>query len=70
MLKAMSLRVLSEKTGIQAARLSRIFNGKEGMSELTIKRIASSLGMVPHEVYKQIELIRAEKQLQKEGKNL
>lgn len=62
MLKAMSLRVLSEKTGIQTARLSRIFNNKEGISEQTIKRIAASLGMVPHEVYRQIELIRAEKQ--------
>lgn len=61
MLKAMSLRVLSEKTGIQIARLSRIFNGKEGISEQTIKRIAASVGLAPHEVYRQIEMIRAEK---------
>lgn len=60
--QTLSLSELASITGINKYRWSRYFNGHTLMTERTLKRAASRIGMRPEELLKQVD-IRREKTL-------
>lgn len=46
----MSLAQLSAKTGIDESHLSRVQNGKAGLSDEKILRLADALGVTPDDI--------------------
>lgn len=68
-LKNLTREAIAELTGIDKARLSRIFNG-QSISENTIKRFAIALEVPPKEAYSQIEEMRAKSKPSKGNTNV
>ena len=46
----MSLAMLSERTGIDKGHLSRVLNGKAGLSDARIELLADALGVTPADI--------------------
>jgi transcriptional regulator with XRE-family HTH domain len=46
----MSLAVLSARTGIDKSHLSRVENGKAGLGDRNIDRLADALGATPKDI--------------------
>ncbi|MFJ4356855.1 helix-turn-helix domain-containing protein [Streptomyces massasporeus] len=46
----MSLAMLSERTGIDKTHLSKVQNGKAGLSNENIQKLAEALGVTPADI--------------------
>ena len=46
----MSLAMLSERTGINKGHLSKVQNGKAGLSDDNIRLLAAALGVTPDDI--------------------
>ncbi|MCP9997930.1 helix-turn-helix transcriptional regulator [Streptomyces werraensis] len=46
----MSLAMLSERTGIDKTHLSKVCNGKAGLSDEKIELLAEALGVTPADI--------------------
>ncbi|MFJ3507867.1 helix-turn-helix domain-containing protein [Streptomyces luteogriseus] len=46
----MSLAMLSERTGIDKTHLSKVQNGKAGLSDENIQKLAEALGVTPADI--------------------
>ncbi|WP_346162227.1 helix-turn-helix transcriptional regulator [Streptomyces bangladeshensis] len=46
----MSLAMLSERTGIDKSHLSKVQNGKAGLSDEKIRLLAEALGVTPADI--------------------
>jgi transcriptional regulator with XRE-family HTH domain len=46
----MSLAMLSERTGIDKGHLSKVQNGKAGLSDEKIRLLAEALGVTPADI--------------------